>query len=161
MDRPSPVFTRDISIFSEALQRGDLFISYHALPDEIAIEKIPFLTEILEQKPLVLIPITKMIDPFYFACEVIRKYSKKQGIIFIPGQKFDPYGTRHGRGGGWYDRFLSHVPKTWIRIGVTDQKHLSENELLCKPWDEPMDWILCRDAKSWHVCETKARDTRP
>ena len=123
MDRPPPALTTDISIFLDALQRVDFFISYHALPDEVGIEVVPFLSEVLEHKPLILVPSNKETDPFELAHNIIKEYPEKQGMIFVPGQKFDAYGTRHGRGGGWYDRFLSKVPSSWIRVGVADRRH--------------------------------------
>jgi 5,10-methenyltetrahydrofolate synthetase len=157
MDRPPPAFTTDISIFLDALQRVNFFISYHALPDEVAIEVVPFLREVLEQKPLIFVPSNKGTDPFELAHKIIKEYPEKQGMIFVPGQKFDAYGTRHGRGGGWYDRFLSKVPTLWIRVGIANQGQFADTPLVRKSWDEPMDWMLYWDDQTFRASETRAR----
>ena len=38
--------------------------------------------------------------------------------VFVPGLAFDPEGFRLGRGGGFYDSFLSHAPATLPCIGL-------------------------------------------
>ena len=72
-------------------------------------------------------------------------------FILIPGQRFDMHGTRHGRGGGWYDRFLSRLQRTYHRIGVGQSTHLSSGDLLRQPWDEPMDWLLISSQHHWQT----------
>lgn len=61
--------------------------------------------------------------------------------MFMPGRKFDVAGTRHGQGGGWYDRFLALVPRTWLRIGVCYDNQLSPTYLTRAPWDQAMDYV--------------------
>lgn len=39
-------------------------------------------------------------------------------LILVPGIAFDGKGRRLGRGGGYYDRFLSRVPARIPRIGL-------------------------------------------
>lgn len=98
---------------------------------------------------------SKNTDPFQVAVDCIRELQNEKVCVFIPGTMFDANGTRHGRGEGWYDRFLSQVPKEWIRIGVTDTLRFSHQKLIREPWDESMDWILVYDTltSSWDVFE--------
>lgn len=108
---------------------------------------------------LLRIPTDKHTDPFAYAAECTERFGGSTVAVFIPGRLFDCAGTRHGRGGGWYDRFLSRVPKEWVRIGVADSAHVSREPLSREEWDEPMDWILAHDAANgtWKARETRAR----
>jgi 5-formyltetrahydrofolate cyclo-ligase len=133
----------------------DVSIAYEALPDEIDFTSIPLTQKIF--KNLIQIPINNDSDPHKWS-ENCRCYCKgKNTCILIPGRKFDIHGTRHGRGGGWYDRFLSKVPKDWIRIGITCKSNFSFSVLSKQSWDEPVDWIIVKDGDSWQVHETEAR----
>lgn len=86
-------------------------------------------------------------DPFALASAFSRDVpSGKKVYILIPGKRFDHLGTRHGRGGGWYDRFLSAVPREWLRIGVVGTGSLSAQPLIRRPWDEPMDLLLASES---------------
>lgn len=114
---------------------------------------------LLPDADIVRLPADKHADAFAYAEEMTGRFKGKIVAIFVPGRLFDCGGTRHGRGGGWYDRFLSRVPKDWVRIGVADATHVSRETIHRQTWDEPMDWILAHDATSgaWKAHETKAR----
>ena len=44
-------------------------------------------------------------------------------LMLIPGLLFSPYGTRLGRGGGWYDRIIARYPNA-VPIGMCPEKLL-------------------------------------
>lgn len=64
------------------------------------------------------------------------------GAVLMPGRRFDAAGTRHGQGGGWYDRFLARVPDEWLRIGFSYDDQLSPTPLIRKEWDQQMDYVV-------------------
>ncbi len=65
----------------------------------------------------------------------------KIDLILVPGIAFDSYGRRLGRGGGFYDKFLSRVDLRAIRLSPTfDFQVLSH--LPCDSHDERVDIIL-------------------
>jgi hypothetical protein len=105
------------------------------------------------------LPADKNSDPFMWAekCIIYFEQKKITPTILIPGKKFDLLGTRHGKGGGWYDRFLSHIPISWQRVGIAEKSQISSVPLLRQNWDEPLDWIIVRDDVSWVLHETHAR----
>lgn len=81
-------------------------------------------------------------DPFSWTDECKEKFKNHHPFILIPGRKFDKFGERVGNGGGWYDRFLSKVPREWPRIGVCRAEQFSFEHIKQNPWDEPMDFVL-------------------
>ena len=76
------------------------------------------------------------------ARNALRAVGKRKTALLIPGRRFDAQGARDGRGGGWYDRFLSKVPRAWLRIGFCYARQFSETPLVQNAWDEPMD-VVC------------------
>ena len=100
---------------------------------------------------------TKTIDPILTAQKVSKLFEKIEVCIYVPGTAFDSAGTRYGRGGGWYDRFLSHVPHQWIRIGVCTPSQLSSLPLVREPHDQPVDWIAILDGDTVELLKTKEK----
>jgi len=92
--------------------------------------------------PSFTVPQNKATDPFFYAKLTTEKLQPYSSVgILIPGKRFDMYGTRYGRGCGWYDRFLSNIPSQWITIGVTPKKNISKTALVRKEWDIPVRWL--------------------
>jgi len=111
-------------------------VSYVPIQKEPDPSKIRILPE-----PAFVIPPDKNSDPHALARDLTRRLGESGVCILVPGTRFDRNGARHGRGGGWYDRFLSAVPKTWVRIGVALPEAVSEEELKREAWDELVDWL--------------------
>ena len=60
-------------------------------------------------------------------------------IAIIPGTLFDCHMTRHGRGGGYYDKFLAITNCT--KIGLSFYTNIRDT-IERKPHDIPMDIII-------------------
>ncbi len=106
----------------------------------------------------IILPSDKNSDPFAWSLKCAVEFADFDVCLLIPGKCFDPVGTRHGRGGGWYDRFLSKIPPSWLRIGVATISDISQIPLKREAWDEPVDWVLAVDGHNWTVFETGARN---
>jgi 5-formyltetrahydrofolate cyclo-ligase len=62
-------------------------------------------------------------------------------LILVPGIAFDAYGRRLGRGGGFYDKFLSRVDLRAVRLAPTfDFQVLAQ--VPCDVHDERVDIVL-------------------
>lgn len=128
-------------------------ILYNPLSDEIDISRIDI--KLPESK--IIVPQDSGTDPQKLAKEYIGALSGQKVCIFVPGRKFDVYGGRWGRGGGWYDRFLSVYPNC-VRIGVCPHDSFSREKLSLNTWDELMDWVVVVDVDGgYEVIETGAR----
>lgn len=115
------------------------FISYVPLKSEV-----PYLDYVSLPEGAITYPIAPRaeLDPNGEAHAACATVGDTPAAIFIPGREFDVSGTRHGRGGGWYDRFLVHIPRKWKRIGFCYQSQFSEKALVRESWDQPVD-VVC------------------
>ncbi len=132
-------------------------IAYNAFTHEIEYKQLPLPKNIFN-KTLEL-PHDKNLNPFEWVKKCKQEYKDNNPCILIPGKEFDIFGTRHGYGYGWYDRFLSQTPKKWLRIGVIESSKLFQDKLIKQSWDEPVDWIFSYNQAtfSWEIYETFAR----
>ena len=106
------------------------------------------------------IPPRADIDPWEHA-EKAKRASKGAFVcVLMPCAKVDASGTRTGRGGGWYDQFLSVVPQEWMRVCFCYTDQFTSETLERKAWDQPVDRIGVVDRATnkvtWH--ETHARN---
>lgn len=122
----------------------DASILYQPLKGEVDYHNRAFPFDI--PLNILTLPNHKDSDPFAWAAKCTTKFKDTKPFILIPGTRFDIRGTRHGKGGGWYDRFLAKVPTEWLRIGVANKSQMSETELLRQEWDQLVDWIIVCDS---------------
>lgn len=134
----------------EVLQNIPGSVGYVPMSDE------PDYTEFLKENkialPSLFVPATKDVDPSKLAAEFTLQYPKG-AAIFVPGRGFDTSGTRHGRGAGWYDRFLAEVPSEWVRIGVLRPELLHE-KLQRESWDQPVHFLLIETHDGYEAYQT-------
>lgn len=58
----------------------------------------------------------------------------------VPGMAYDLHGTRLGRGGGYYDRFLKNF--NGLKLGVIFNEGLTNETLPCESHDQKMDIVV-------------------
>ena len=63
-------------------------------------------------------------------------------LIVVPGLAFTAEGSRLGRGAGFYDRFLSTIPATTVKIGVCFEFQ-RVSEIPQESHDVKMDAVVC------------------
>jgi 5-formyltetrahydrofolate cyclo-ligase len=66
-------------------------------------------------------------------------------IIFVPGMAFTHDGKRLGRGRGFYDRMLTHLPHSVLRVGVCFASQIVES-LPTETHDREVDVVLSSPA---------------
>jgi 5-formyltetrahydrofolate cyclo-ligase len=62
-------------------------------------------------------------------------------LILVPGLAFTRTGLRLGRGGGFYDRYLSQLPAQTVKLGVCFEMQIVET-LPAEPHDHCLDMIV-------------------
>ncbi len=144
-----------LDTLSSLLSRYQAVVTYVPLHSEV-----PFSEYLLLTKPVLIYEIAPRValDPLEEAAKAIQLFKEQPVVILIPGRRFDAAGTRHGRGGGWYDRFLAAVPNSWIRVGLCFNDQFSDTLLKREGWDEPLDYVcVVSDTNELNVYETHAR----
>ena len=140
------------------LSRCTASIVYRPMRDEIKYDRAPLPSNIFNT--ILELPHSKNSNPGEWAEKCRLNFRNNNPCIIIPGSEFDIFGARHGHGLGWYDRFLSQIPKRWLRIGIIDSSRLSFMPITQQSWDEPVDWIAVynQSMSSWKFYETFARE---
>lgn len=126
-----------LATLSSLLSSSTHVISYEPLRTEVPISSFIPIDAIVHT-----VPARASLDPFATAIEVNQAIGTNSALLLIPGRMFDTFGTRHGQGGGWYDRFLSRVPREWLRIGFCYDSQLSPTPLKRESWDQAMDYVV-------------------
>jgi 5-formyltetrahydrofolate cyclo-ligase len=145
----------DLRKLHSLFESREFRITYSPLADEARIEGI-----MPERGEIYVLPAHAANDPLEEVSRVVQLASERTACILVPGTRFDTLGTRHGRGGGWYDRFLAALPEEWLRIGVCSSNQLSRVPLVRASWDEPMDYVVVVDREGERI-SLYATDARP
>jgi len=129
-----------------AIQKARTILFYASMPGEVdtllMIEKAIFSGKrvalpIVEQNQMKLIPtvILSMEDVHKKKHGIAEPYAdpertldcKDLDAVIVPGLAFDRLHNRLGRGAGYYDRFLSILPKTVSTVGLAFDFQLTES----------------------------------
>ena len=137
------------------LSSFDALITYTPLGAEPRFQELMA----LEEKAVYEIPPHAHLDPSAELARAQAVVDDRVTAILLPGRYFDASGTRHGRGGGWYDRFLAEAPPAWTRIGLCFNDQFEEAPLMRQAWDQPVDYVVVvpRAAGDPVIYETRAR----
>lgn len=141
------IHTGSIEFLRERLASCRALIAYEPLRTEVDFRTIfPSLPH-----DLYIVPKRASEDPTQHALHALSHAKGERAVVFLPGRRFDAFGTRHGQGGGWYDRFLARVPSSWIRVGFCFEDQFSEARLERHDWDEPVDCIIVANRETGSV----------
>ncbi len=137
------------------LEKYQASVLYTPLTDEVNYSDPQFPLPIPSSK--IVVPDSKNSDPYQWADQCVEKYKDSDVVyILVPGTKFDVYGARRGKGGGWYDRSLSKIPASWLKIGVCDRSQVSLSPIEQQPWDKSVDWLLISSGDNiWSAYDTQ------
>jgi 5,10-methenyltetrahydrofolate synthetase len=146
--------TDDIAGLFEQYECGITYTPLESEPDPLKIFSL------ISPKVVHAVEPDLALDPIEESRKAQEVVGNRSAFILVPGQLFDSRGTRHGRGAGWYDRFLSVAPRNWLRVGICHENQFSHDTLARESWDETMDFVVVVDRKTQEVTchETHARD---
>jgi 5-formyltetrahydrofolate cyclo-ligase len=71
----------------------------------------------------------------------IRRFMSEIEAVIVPGVAFRTDGGRLGYGGGYYDRFLPHLKKTVVKIGLAYPLQINET-FPVEDHDIPLDFVI-------------------
>ncbi len=128
-----------VGLLHTLLSSYQVFITYVPLRGEV-----DFTEPVALPKGTVVytIPPRASLDPKEEAVRILGMVGSTPTVVLIPGRRLDASGTRHGQGGGWYDRFLAEVPREWLRIGFCFEDQFSPTPLKRESWDQAMDYVV-------------------
>jgi 5-formyltetrahydrofolate cyclo-ligase len=127
-----------VGALATLLSSYQAFVTYQPLRTEAAFDFFSFPKKALVYE----IPPRAGTDPLAEAASAMAFAKENETALLIPGRSFDASGTRHGQGGGWYDRFLAEVPRAWLRIGFCFDDQFSPTPLIRESWDQAMDYVV-------------------
>ena len=86
------------------------------------------------------------------------KEDEKLDLVIAPGLAFDETCKRLGRGGGYYDKFLSEGKgREAVKIGLAfDAQIVDADEIPLDPWDVVLDLVVSKS----HVYRKKEQNTQ-
>lgn len=131
---------------------------YNALPDEVDTRRL--IDVLRDEGKTVLLPVVldgqhmevrpyKGADAMHSGAFHIREPEGEAftqlrhiDVAIVPGMAFDPAGHRLGRGRGYYDRFLPHIPQAY-KIGVCFNFQLVD-QVPVDTTDVKMDEVVAR-----------------
>ena len=144
-----------------AIQKAQSILFYASMPGEVdtlaMIEKAIFLGKrvalpIVEQNQRKLIPtlISSMEDVHKKKHGILEPHLdpdkeialKDIDVVVVPGLAFDKHYNRLGRGIGYYDRFLSILPKTVTTVGLAFDFQLHPKSLPTEAHDMRLHQII-------------------
>lgn len=77
---------------------------------------------------------------------IVRPYSEsKIELVIVPGVVFDIYGNRIGMGKGFFDRFLSKLPKTSLKVALAFEFQIMKDRLPVDSWDIMVDILITEE----------------
>ena len=149
------LYALSMESLTSILSKQATFIAYVPLRGEVDFRAF---LKVSEDANVYAIAPRAALDPAEEARKAAAVAGGRPVALLMPGRAFDRFGTRHGQGGGWYDRFLSFVPKEWLRVGFCFEKQFSNERLPKNPWDQSVDFVcVVTDDGKIRAIKTNAR----
>ena len=141
-------------------KKANTILFYASLPSEV--DTFAMIVKAIELKKRILLPVIKPDDKTMIPIQIKTVKNLQQGslnipqpidepstrvsihdidAVIVPGLAFDKSNHRLGRGAGYYDRFLSTLPKTTVTIGLAFDFQLTDR-LPVEPHDVALTTII-------------------